>query len=256
MSLRIAIVTQDDPFYMPLFFREFLPRLEPTITVERITILDLLDESLPAFAKRMLDFYGPINFARRSVAFASRKIAERLGTGTYSVSSVAKAHGIRVEERHDINSDGYINWIEDADIDVLLSVSASQIFDERLLDAPNQYCLNVHTAELPKYRGMLPTFWALYHGESEIGTTVHTMVPEIDKGRVVKQRTFPVTSETTLDEAIRKGKREGGQLTAEAINGIAAGTESLTEMTGEGSYHSFPTKSDREEFQRRGNRLI
>ncbi|MFC5133773.1 MULTISPECIES: formyltransferase family protein [Haloferacaceae] len=255
MTLRIAIVTQDDPFYMPTFFQEFLPRLDDVV-VERITILDLLDETLPVFAKRMLDFYGPIHFLRRSVAYTSRKISDRIGIGTYSVDSVAQKHEITVEKRDGINEDTYIQWVDATDIDVLLSVSASQIFDEKLLDVPNQYCLNVHTAELPKYRGMLPTFWALYHGEDQIGTTVHTMVPEIDRGQIMKQRTFPIDTNTTLDDAILRGKREGGRLVAEAINEIAAGTEATTEMTGEGSYFSFPTKSDRREFQRRGNQLV
>ncbi|QSG01712.1 formyltransferase family protein [Natranaeroarchaeum sulfidigenes] len=255
MTLQIAIVTQDDPFYMPAFFQEFIPKLDEA-AIERMTILNLLDEALPEFAMRMFNFYGPVNFTHRSLSYVYRKASDALSTQSYSVASVARNYGISIEERHDINAESYIQWVEDADIDILLSVSAPQIFEERLLNAPSRYCLNVHTAELPKYRGMLPTFWALYHGENEIGTTVHTMVPEIDKGQIVKQQTFPVSADMTLDDAILRGKREGGQLAAEAINEIADGTESTREMTGEGSYFSFPTKSDRKEFQKRGNQLI
>ena len=43
--------------------------------------------------------------------------------------------------------------------DVLVSVLGSEIFKEELLSiAP---CLNLHTAMLPKYRGLMPTFLGL-----------------------------------------------------------------------------------------------
>ncbi len=252
---QVAIVTQDDPFYMPLFFQEFFPRIRDA-TIERVTVLDILDESTLAFTKRMLFFYGPVNFVRRSLGYAARKVLDTLGTGTYSVASVAQQYGVPVEERANINAAEYVNWIQENSIDVLLSVSASQIFQEELLNAPNEYCLNVHTAKLPEYRGMLPTFWALYHGEENIGSTVHTMVPEVDRGEIVNQTTFPVESDMTLDEAIKRGKREGGKLAAQSINEISDGTISTSEMAAEGSYFSFPTRKQRREFQRRGNRLL
>lgn len=257
MPVRVAIVTQDDPFYMPLFFEEFFSRVEDAdARVERVTILDLLDEGTLSFARRMLSFYGPVNFVRRSVQYASRNIKDILGVGQFSVESMASQHGIPVEHRSDINASEYVEWVSESDIDVLLSVSATQIFNEELLEAPDRFSLNVHTADLPKYRGMLPTFWALYHHEDEIGVTIHTMESEIDKGKIVNQITFPISSQTTLDQAIKQGKREGGKLAAKTIGEIAEGSVSTSEMTGQESYFSFPTKEERREFQRRGRRLI
>ncbi|MCY4732143.1 hypothetical protein KY092_16425 [Natronomonas gomsonensis] len=256
MSTNVAIVTQDDPFYMPLFFEEFFRRIDEKVSIERVTILDMLDESFTSFVKRMYGLYGPVNFCRRGLHYLYRKGANAAGVGGYSLRSVVDAYDVPVKTREDVNSDEYVGWVETADIDVVLSVSTPQIFGEELLDAPNWGCINVHTAALPKYRGMLPTFWALYHDEDEIGVTVHTMEPEIDRGQIVRQSHFPIDESTTLDEAIKRGKREGGRTAAEAVTDISTGSVSLREMEGEESYFSFPTVEERREFQRRGRKLL
>lgn len=252
---RVAVVTQNEPLYMPIFFRQFLPRVDD-VTIERVTVLDLLNDSKLGLAKRMLNFYGLINFMRLTNQYMSRTITDRLGFGRHSVHSVSKYYGIPVEERNNINSQDYISWVEDANIDIILSISAPQVFENNLLQTPNEYCLNVHTSELPKYRGMLPTFWALFHGEDEIGCTVHSMAPEIDKGLIVNQTTFPILSDNSLDEVIRRGKSVGGVLAAKTLNEVAKGTPTFTEMTGDESYFSFPTIEDRKEFERRGFHLL
>lgn len=255
MSLKVAVITQNDPYYMPLFFEEFLPRLRE-VTVEQVTILSILDEDILSLGIRMLSFYGPANFTRRLFGYAYRNILDSIGTGNYSVESVAQSYDVPTNRRNGINTEEYISWVEKANIDIVLSVASSQIFEEELLRAPNYCCLNIHTAKLPQYRGVLPTFWALYHGEDEIGITIHTMVSEIDRGEIANQMTFPTENITTLDEAIKRGKREGGELAARTLNDIANESISMTDMKGDGSYFSFPTKADRKEFQKRGYRLL
>lgn len=254
MTTDVAVVTQDEPLYMPLFFRSFFADVDDAVNVRWVTILDTFDESFLDSVRRAYRLYGPVNFPRMGVRFLARTVADRLGLARWSVASEARANDIAVDRRQTVNDDEFVERLQD--VDVLLSVSAPEIFEPRVLDAPAWGCLNVHTAELPKYRGLLPTFWALYHGEEEVGVTVHTMVEEIDRGQIVRQTTFPVGSTPTLDEVIAQGKREGGSLAAAALADVAAGSESLRPMTGEGSYHSFPTVEQRREFQRQGGKLL
>jgi methionyl-tRNA formyltransferase len=259
MSLRVAVVTQDEPFYLPLFFRSLFPALDDAneeVSVEWITVLDTFDESTLALARRTYRLYGPLNFVRRGLEYAARRLADAVGARSYSVASVADCWGVPVEYRSSVNTESFVDRLERSDVDVVLSVSAPELFDKAVLEAPEWGCLNVHTAKLPEYRGMLPTFWALYHGEETVGVTVHTMVEEIDQGRIVRQTTFPVGSEATLDDVITRGKREGGALAAAALRNISSGTETLSPIEGEGSYFSFPTVEDRREFQRRGGELL
>ncbi|MFC7071579.1 formyltransferase family protein [Halovenus rubra] len=256
MSISIVIVTQDDPFYMPSFFQEFFDRIENSVSIQMVSILDVLDDDFVSFVRRMYRLYGPVNFCRRGLHYCYRTVIDSVGYKNYSVGSVAGQYNIPVESRDNVNTTEYVDTIAANDVDVILSVSAPQIFNEELLDAPNWGCINVHTADLPKYRGMLPTFWALYHGDDKIGSTVHTMEAEVDRGQIVRKSYFPVDESTTLDEAIVRGKKEGGRTAAEAVNAISSGDVSLREMNGEESYFSFPSIEQRREFQRRGNNLL
>jgi methionyl-tRNA formyltransferase len=256
MSLRVVVVTQDDPFYMPLFFEQFLTDLPETVSIRSVVCLDPFDESLPELARRMYRLYGPRNFLRRGLEFVARTAADRVGLGRYSVASVAGNNNITIRTADSVNTDAFVAMLEREDIDVVLSVSAPEIFDKHVLSAPNWGCLNVHTAELPKYRGMLPTFWALYHGEDRIGVTVHTMAEEIDRGQIARQTTFAVRPEDTLDDVIKRGKRVGGALAATVLGEVADEVVTLHPMDGKESYFSFPTREERRELQQRGRELL
>jgi methionyl-tRNA formyltransferase len=45
----------------------------------------------------------------------------------------------------------------------------------------------MHGSLLPKYRGRAPVNWAIIHGETETGATLHEMVEKPDAGRIVDQ---------------------------------------------------------------------
>jgi methionyl-tRNA formyltransferase len=256
MSLRVVVVTQDDPFYVPEFFDAFFEALPSSIEVDRVVQLDAFGESTLQLARRMYRFYGPVNFFRRGVSYVIRKLLDSVGNCRYSVDTVASAYGIDTVTRESVNEPAFVESLQREDVDVVLSVSAPEIFDADVLAAPQWGCLNVHTARLPEYRGMMPTFWALYHGEDEIGVTVHTMAEEIDRGEAVRRDTFDVSPSDTLDDVILEGKRRGGRLAAAAIEDIHEDRVQREPIEGEGSYFSFPSRDDRREFQRRGGKLL
>jgi methionyl-tRNA formyltransferase len=251
---RIAVVTQDDPFYMPLFFETLFENLEESVEIEFLVLFQPFGEGTLALARRMYEFYGPLNFLKRGVQYAVRTVLNATGIRTYSVERLARQHGVPVEHRTTVNDESFVDRLHD--VDILLSAASPEIFDPEVLDAPTRGCLNVHTAALPKYRGMMPTFWALYHGDNEVGVTIHTMTEEIDKGRAVRRGAFPVAPEDTLDDVIKRGKRLGGELTAAALADVANDSVSLEPITGEESYFSFPSAADRRQLQQQGRELL
>lgn len=255
-TVDVAVVTQDEPFYMPWFYRSFFENIGDDVNVRWITILDTFDESFLDSVRRAYRLYGPGNFARLGIRYLRRMATDRLGMAHHSVRSIARAHGVPAEERSSVNTAAFVDRIEREAVDVLLSVSAPEIFDPPVLNAPRWGCVNVHTSKLPKYRGLLPTFWALYHGDDEIGVTVHTMAEEIDRGEIVRQTTFQVGADPSLHDVIERGKTVGGRLAAETLDEIATGEETRRPMSGEESYFSFPTVEERREFQRNGGRML
>ena len=65
--MRIAIVTQEDPFYLP-------PALDALCNVWQkdivaVILLPSFNESLSATARRLYEFYGPWDFIRLSGRF-------------------------------------------------------------------------------------------------------------------------------------------------------------------------------------------
>jgi len=51
---------------------------------------------------------------------------------------------------------------------------------------------NLHGSLLPKYRGRVPVNWAVLHGETETGATLHEMTVKPDAGAIIAQTAVPI----------------------------------------------------------------
>jgi methionyl-tRNA formyltransferase len=117
-------------------------------------------------------------------------------------------------------------------------------------------CINVHSALLPAYRGMLPTFWAMVNEEEETGVTVHFMTEGIDGGYIIRQRSVPIGRTQTLLSLMRATKRAAADLVLEVVEGFEAGTISpVPNPPDQGTYFSFPTRGDVNRFRALGRRI-
>jgi len=110
---------------------------------------------------------------------------------------------------------------------------------------------------LPRYKGMMPTFWQMYYGEKTVGLTIHYMVAKLDEGQVLLQEQQPIVQGETLDQVIRRSKRYGAHAMAKVLRQLRDGTASPRMMDqSNGSYYTFPTADEIKEFRRRGLRAI
>ena len=50
----------------------------------------------------------------------------------------------------------------------------------------------MHGSLLPKYRGRAPVHWAIIHGETATGASLHYMVEKPDAGALVDQEAVPI----------------------------------------------------------------
>jgi methionyl-tRNA formyltransferase len=64
--------------------------------------------------------------------------------------------------------------------------------------------LNMHGSLLPRYRGRAPTNWAVLHGETETGATLHVMEARPDAGDIVAQMAVPILPDDTGREVFDK----------------------------------------------------
>lgn len=84
--------------------------------------------------------------------------------------------------------------------DLLLSVYYRKMIPGYILEIPRLGCFNMHGSLLPRYRGRAPINWALVHGETETGVTLHHMVKSADAGAIVDQEVVPIgPTDTAFD---------------------------------------------------------
>jgi len=173
------------------------------------------------------------------------------------VKQICKIHGIPV-----INATGSINSKENLEIlgeleaDLFVSITSNQIFRKTLLQMPRLGTLNLHTALLPKYRGLMPSFWVLKNKEKQTGVSVFFVDEGIDSGPILIQKTINI-EDLSLWELIRMTKFLGMEAILEGIELIQSGEYELIPNDEEDStYFSFPTRQDMIEFKKGGNRFF
>jgi methionyl-tRNA formyltransferase len=88
--------------------------------------------------------------------------------------------------------------------DFLFSFYYRRMLGGELLAAPRRGAFNMHGSLLPKYRGRVPVNWAVLHGESETGATLHEMVEKPDAGRIVDQERVPIGPDDLAVDVFRR----------------------------------------------------
>ena len=64
--------------------------------------------------------------------------------------------------------------------------------------------LNMHGSLLPKYRGRAPVNWAILHGETETGASLHIMEAKPDAGDIVGQAAVSIGPDETATDVFGK----------------------------------------------------
>ena len=259
--MRVVLVAPEEPFVLPTFFGELLPAVRDEIAAVAIVSPVFTKSSRLAQAKKFARAFGLRALAVEGAWFARHKAADLahriLGLGRpHSVKGHARAHGLRVLAPKNVNSAEFLAELRRIDPDTVISVSCPQIFGLELLALPRLGCVNVHSGLLPDYRGVLPTFWAMSHGESHTGVTVHYMTPGIDDGGIILQRPVPIRDGDTLHELMRRCKVVAAELVIETLARMRHDDVAVKpNHADEGSYFSFPTRADVERFRAAGRCL-
>jgi methionyl-tRNA formyltransferase len=248
--MRLVFLTADDPVYLPAFF----DRVLAAYAAETDSVV-----SVPALYKGQTRTAAALRYYRTFGLRATLQLVREVGLAKAQRRSVRRScqlHGVAHRVADDVNAPGFVDWIEALRPDLVISVSCPQIFRSRLLNAPAMGCLNLHGAILPKYRGVMPSFWMLANGERQAGVTIYFMNDEIDAGDVCRQRVFDIVPDESLDEFLRRSKRIAADLLVETLDAIAAGTLRREPMDlSAGSYYSWPDRDAVQRFRAAGRRL-
>lgn len=108
--------------------------------------------------------------------------------------------------------------MEIEDETLIFSVHNSYIFPAAVIEKPNLTILNMHIALLPLYRGMNAPTWEIYDQREYAGVTWHEVAAEIDAGRIIVQKSFPIGPDDTAMKVLQASFHGGVELFEENLD--------------------------------------
>ncbi|MEN9635272.1 MAG: hypothetical protein RL077_3676 [Verrucomicrobiota bacterium] len=112
--------------------------------------------------------------------------------------------------------------------DIILSVYYRHMIGTKILGLPRLGAWNLHGSLLPRYRGRAPINWAVLHGETRLGMTLHRMVKAPDAGAIVDQAGVAIGPRDSAEQAFRKVLPVARLVLARQIDALLAGTAAET----------------------------
>lgn len=169
-----------------------------------------------------------------------------------SVKAFCKNCNLPFYSEKNVNNKNFISELKKFDLDLIVSFSAPSIFKTELLSLPKKGCINLHCSLLPKYSGILPSFWTLLNDEEETGATVHFMDDEIDNGDILGQKSVKILKTDSMFDIIKRTKKIGGILMVDVIHNILNNNIKLIKnKVNHEKYHSWPTELDFKNFAKK-----
>ena len=121
-----------------------------------------------------------------------------------SVAELCKEQGIAYITPGDPAAPELLETVKSARPDFIFSFYYRHMLPLSLLEVAKHGAYNMHGSLLPKYRGRVPVNWAVLHGESETGATLHEMAAKPDAGAIVAQTAVPILPDDTAFEVFGK----------------------------------------------------
>jgi len=250
--MRLLLITQDDPLFLPEALEILLDKICGRHEVVGAVILAASPfgrrESFLSKARKTYSIFGFNFFLRYAFLFVWRKLVKRK-----SVERVLKDSGVQIIRLNkSVNHQESVSIISTCNPDVLVSIAGNEIFRRPVLEIAPHGCLNLHTSKLPKYRGLMPTFWVLKNGEDETAVSVFLVDEGIDSGPIIVQENICIGVKTQ-EQLIRETKSLGMACISKALDILEKGQPDLIENdSSQATYFSFPTRDDVREFVRVG----
>ena len=141
-----------------------------------------------------------------------------------SVRELADRHGIEVVVPITPNTEQWLERGRAAQPDFVFSFYYRYMLASAWLTLPRRGALNIHGSLLPKYRGRAPVHWAIIHGETVTGASLHYMVEKPDAGALVDQEAVPILQDDNALEVSVKVAVAAEQVLKRSLPLLIAGT--------------------------------
>ena len=171
------------------------------------------------------------------------------GRGRESMPSPVKLfaleEGIPIFQPEKCSAPDVENILRGYDTDVFVVVAFGQILSENLLLLPRNFCINLHSSLLPKYRGAAPINWAIINGETETGVTTMKMDSGLDTGDILLTHKVSITPSDDAKSLHDTLALKGSNLMLDTLQKLESGTlKSIRQKSGHSTYAPKLKKED------------
>ncbi|MGB6056497.1 MAG: formyltransferase [Burkholderiaceae bacterium] len=154
-----------------------------------------------------------------------------------SVAALCREHGIPAITPADPKSPELLAAVQAVRPDFVFSFYYRHMLPAALLATAPRGAYNMHGSLLPKYRGRVPINWAVLHGETETGATLHEMAAKPDAGTILAQSAVPILPDDTAYEVFGKVTVAAEQALWNVLPALLAGhPPQLPNNLAQGSY--------------------
>lgn len=133
------------------------------------------------------------------------------------VKEYALAHGLPVLQPLKMKDEHFLEQLRSYNADLQVVV-AFRMLPEVVWAMPRFGTFNVHAALLPDYRGAAPINWAVINGETLTGVTTFFLDHDIDTGRIIAQRQFPIPDDADVEYVYDALMQLGAQLCTDTVD--------------------------------------
>lgn len=134
-----------------------------------------------------------------------------------AVKEYALSVGLPVLQPEKMKDTGFIEQLRSYHADLQVVV-AFRMLPEIVWAMPRFGTFNVHAALLPQYRGAAPINWAIINGETETGVTTFFLDHDIDTGKIILQKRFPIPDDADVEYVYDGLMRHGAEIALETVD--------------------------------------
>lgn len=247
--MKVSILTQNAPV--------FIPRYVSNITKNKDIEYQIL--FFPSFLsncfaiKYNYNFYGFKAFMFLFLKILHIKFKETLQINQSINQNLQKK---KIQFHYLKAMDNAKNKIEQFSPDILISLACPQKLPPEIILLPKYGSYNVHSALLPKYKGVNAIFWAMLNNEKEIGVTLHKMNEKLDEGDIIIQKKINIYENETYVSIANRVIQVGSDIINNFIINFNLFYGNGVKQEKIDSYFSYPQKKDRILFHTRGKRFF
>jgi len=258
--VKILFLTQEEPFYLPIFFQNYFHHQIKDVDVVGVTIFPPFNASKnwKDTIYQYYQFYGIKDFLIQGVLFVLYKAFNIIrpllpSKRFYSVSYVFKKYNVCNIKTNNVNSKEFITRLKELEVDLLISVACPKILKRILYESLPNGAINFHTGYLPRYRGINPLFWSMLNKELKTAISIHYINDYIDSGDIIVQKEIIIENGDSLDSLYKKVLTSGPSCLNIAIKDIMMNKLSLIKNDfSQSTCYGFPTNEDGKKFRKMG----